>query len=200
MCVWFEAATNFCYRDAFKKAEKKHLLSVLSSQFTAGHLTLLSTAFFSCGSLHSLRSVFRFGFKPVFVTINLLQSEFSCRNETMVEAAEQAIRDLRETLSSLDADYDGLSSLDSNDVSYQTKIRTLSELITQALLKADSVQISKDLAADALRNGEREKSCKVAVLLSRRKKIVKKLYELGDKVDELAKKTDPSVSDHSHTS
>lgn len=111
--------------------------------------------------------------------------------EIEVDRAEKAIADLRKTVSTLESDVAQLSS------SYSThppnaaedpdmKKRKTSELITQALLKVDSIQISKDLAADLLRMGQRDKSRKVAILLARRKTIVKKLNAMGDTVDKLA--------------
>lgn len=104
--------------------------------------------------------------------------------ELEVDKAEKAIADLRKTVSTLESDVAQLSS--SSSETSEMKKRSTSELITQALLKVDSIQISKDLAADLLRSGQRDKSRKVAVLLARRKTIVKKLNALGDAVDKLA--------------
>lgn len=106
----------------------------------------------------------------------------------MTETAEELISDLRQSVASLDARVKELDTLDSTSPDYALRARSTAELITQALLKVDSVQISKDAAADALRNGERGKSRKLAVLLARRKTAVKKLNQLGDAVDTLLTK------------
>lgn len=101
-----------------------------------------------------------------------------------VEEAEKAVADLRQTVAKLEADVAAGTQQGQSDDDGK-KMRTVSELITQALVKVDSIQISKDLATEALRDGDRDKSRKVAVLLSRRKNIVKKLNMLGDQVDQL---------------
>lgn len=116
---------------------------------------------------------------------------------TEIDLADKAIADLRESVAKLEADVEKLETqqiqneedeepvTEDPTLTRKSKIRAISELITQALLKVDSIQISKDLAVEALRNGQRDKSRKVAVLLARRKTIVKKLNVLGDKVDQL---------------
>lgn len=104
----------------------------------------------------------------------------------MIDVAAQLISDLKMLVTSLEEDVAQVSSLPPSSADYSKKVRTTSELITQALLKVDSVQISKDAAADALREGDRETSRKMAVLLARRKNIVKKLSALGDQVDKLS--------------
>lgn len=104
----------------------------------------------------------------------------------MVETAEEAITELRKTVSDLQKSVSELSQANEAIEDFDTKKRTVAELITQALLKIDSVQISKDAAVEAMREGDRTKSQKLAVLLSRRKNLVKKLNELGDQVDKLS--------------
>lgn len=107
----------------------------------------------------------------------------------MVEDAERIISELRKSLADLETEVNKLSfSDDVDDPEQVAKFRAVSELITQALLKADSIQISKDLAADAFRNGDRDKSRKVAVLLARRKTVIKRLNDLAEKADQHAKK------------
>lgn len=104
----------------------------------------------------------------------------------MVELPEKLISDLRRAVSDLEKDVEELKTLEPTNTSeFFNKAGTISELITQALLKVDSVQISKDAAADALRDGDRKTSRQIAVLLSRRKGVVKKLNEMGDCVDKL---------------
>lgn len=110
----------------------------------------------------------------------------------MVEPAEKLISDLRQTVAGLEKDVEELGSLDGSSEEFQKKAQTTAELITQALVKVDSVQISKDAAANALREGDRKKSRQMAVLLSRRKGVVKKLNEMGDAVDKL---TTPARAD-----
>lgn len=107
-----------------------------------------------------------------------------------MDTAEKVIADLRETVVKLEKDVEELSSFESIENHFE-KARVVSELITQALMKVDSVQISKDAAANALREGDRRTSRQLAVLLARRKTIVKKLNELGDAVDKLT--NDPNT-------
>ena len=104
----------------------------------------------------------------------------------MVETAEEAITELRKTVSDLQKSVSELSQIDESTEDFHTRKRTVAELITQELVKIDSVQISKDAAVEAMREGDRAKSQKLAVLLSRRKNLVKKLNELGDQVDKLS--------------
>lgn len=103
----------------------------------------------------------------------------------MVDTAERVIAELRETVISLEKDVEELSNFESTNGHFEKKAQVVSELITQALMKVDSVQVSKDAAANALREGDRRTSRQLAVLLARRKTIVKKLNELGDAVDKL---------------
>lgn len=109
----------------------------------------------------------------------------------MTESKEQMIAELRQSVAALESDVKDLPSISSTcSEEFNRKARTIGELITQALVKVDSVQISKDAAAEALRNGDRESSRKIAVLLARRKTIVKKLNSLGDEVDKLVQEKD----------
>lgn len=103
----------------------------------------------------------------------------------MADVAEKAIGDLRQTVTSLEADFEQLNQSPPSATDHEQKLRTLSEVVTQTLVKIDSVDISKDTAAGALRNGDRQTSRKLAVLLSRRKAIVKRLNTLADNVDKL---------------
>lgn len=103
----------------------------------------------------------------------------------MVEVAEKQIADLRESVASLEKEVAQLSGLNKTSDEFRTKVRATAELITQALLNVDSVQISKDAAANTLREGDRKTSRQMAVLLARRKTVVKKLNGLGDQVDKL---------------
>lgn len=101
----------------------------------------------------------------------------------MVEAAETLLSELRITVSSLENDVRELASLDRDSNSFDQKLKTTAELVTRALVSVDNLHISKDAAAQALRDGDREKSRKIAVLLARRKNLVKKLNAMGDEVD-----------------
>lgn len=100
--------------------------------------------------------------------------------------AEAVIAELKKDISDLDEDVGELSGMERTASEYETKARMIAEVITQALVKLDSVQISKDAAADALRAGDRKTSMKFSVLLARRKTIIKKLNALGDEVDKLS--------------
>lgn len=103
----------------------------------------------------------------------------------MTDAAEASLEQLRDAVKTLEAN---VAELDAGELSPEdriAKIRVTGELITQALIKVDGVQISKDAAADALRAGDRKTSRKLSVLLARRKIVVKRLNELGDRVDGL---------------
>lgn len=103
----------------------------------------------------------------------------------MVEVAEKQIAELRESVASLEKEVAEISELDRTSEEFETRARTTAELITQTLLRVDSVQISKDAAANTLREGDRKTSRLMAVLLARRKTVVKKLSDLGDQVDKL---------------
>lgn len=101
-----------------------------------------------------------------------------------VNEAEESINDLRRAVTDLESDFERFLQSERNPESDQ-KLRTLSELVTQTLVKVDNVEISKDIAADALRNGDRGTSRKFAVLLSRRKSIVKRLNNIADRIDKI---------------
>lgn len=105
----------------------------------------------------------------------------------MVESAEKLIADLRASVSTLSQEVSSLSSAPTNlpPAEFERRSRLTAELITQALVKLDSVQISKDAAADALRNGDRKTSRQLSVLLARRKTISKQLDQLGTVIDKL---------------
>lgn len=105
----------------------------------------------------------------------------------MTDTAEKLIADLRASVSTLEQQVASLSSTDLNipPADFERRSRITAELITQALVKLDSVQISKDAAANALRNGDRKTSRQLSVLLARRKNISKQLDQLGTVIDKL---------------
>eukprot|EP00188_Purpureofilum_apyrenoidigerum_P001167 Plantae.Rhodophyta-Purpureofilum_apyrenoidigerum.ctg16166.p4 GENE.Plantae.Rhodophyta-Purpureofilum_apyrenoidigerum.ctg16166~~Plantae.Rhodophyta-Purpureofilum_apyrenoidigerum.ctg16166.p4 ORF type:complete len:124 (+),score=42.40 Plantae.Rhodophyta-Purpureofilum_apyrenoidigerum.ctg16166:87-458(+) len=63
------------------------------------------------------------------------------------------------------------------------RCRELNERVTQNTLKVDGVEVSRDLAAAALKLGKREVAKELAVLLIRRKGCVKSLLELGNRIE-----------------
>lgn len=107
----------------------------------------------------------------------------------MTETTADRIASLKETVTSLEKDVETLTKSGNAVDGFSEKVRTTAELITQTLIKVDNVQVSKDAAANALREGDRKAATQIAVLLSRRKAIVKKLNELGDRVDQLMSHT-----------
>lgn len=105
---------------------------------------------------------------------------------TMVDEATQQISEMCLVIDSLQEDIKQLEgATDWTVAEFDLKARTISEQITQECIKADSLAISKDLAAEALRQGDRKTTRQVAVLLARRKTAVKKLYGMGDAVDKI---------------
>mmetsp|Transcript_9254 Transcript_9254/g.27849 ORF Transcript_9254/g.27849 Transcript_9254/m.27849 type:complete len:123 (+) Transcript_9254:110-478(+) len=68
------------------------------------------------------------------------------------------------------------------------KCRELNERVTQNTLKVDGVEVSRDLAAAALKLGKREVAKELAVLLIRRKGCVKDLLELGSRIEAVENK------------
>lgn len=145
--------------------------------YTPSPRVCLASFLISCSALVKPAS-FYFVYYPSSFWVQIVRK--------MIDVAAQLISDLKMLVTSLEEDVAQVSSLPPSSADYSKKVRTTSELITQALLKVDSVQISKDAAADALREGDRETSRKMAVLLARRKNIVKKLSALGDQVDKLS--------------
>lgn len=111
----------------------------------------------------------------------------------MVDSAEKVISELRVSVGNLEKEVEELSGHENTGAHTERKARVLSEVITQALEKVDSVHISKDAAADALRKGDRKTSRQLAVLLARRKTIVKKLDGLGNTVDKLISNSNHGV-------
>jgi hypothetical protein len=97
--------------------------------------------------------------------------------------AETALNELKRTVASLRS---GVDSLERGDPSADD-IRGLAERITQALIKVDGVaEISKGAAAEAFRAKDRKTATVISVLIARRKRVVRDLNDLGDRVDELA--------------
>jgi hypothetical protein len=98
----------------------------------------------------------------------------------MSSAAESKLAELRQTVSELRA---GVASLEkSRD---REQCRVLGERITQALLAVDGVDASKAAAAQAFRERDRKSAMAIAVLVTRRKAVVKELHALGERVDSI---------------
>lgn len=95
--------------------------------------------------------------------------------------ASEALSELKRTVASLRATADGLSASDT------VGVRALAERITQALIVVDGVEeISKGSAAAAVRAKDMKTAREISVLIARKKRVVKELNELGDRVDVLA--------------
>lgn len=122
-----------------------------------------------------------------------LNRQRNCRE--MTEAAQKTISDVRETISELEARVAALESC-KNDPS-ENERRVLSERVTQALLKVDGIDdISKGAAASALRAKDHKTAKTIAVLIARKKAVVKELNALGDRIDRCDSKTlDGSATD-----
>ncbi|PXF50102.1 hypothetical protein BWQ96_00262 [Gracilariopsis chorda] len=106
----------------------------------------------------------------------------------MEDAAERAISDVRQRVSQIESDLAALTSTQPPPTpppDASAPQTTLSEAITQALLQLDNIHISRESAAEALRNGDRQRSARISVLLARRKTLVRKLNALGDRLDSL---------------
>lgn len=66
-------------------------------------------------------------------------------------------------------------------------VHGLAEQITQALIEVDGIaEISKGAAAEAFRAKDRKTATMISVLIAKRKRVVRDLNDLGDRVDELA--------------
>lgn len=142
------------------------------------------------------KSLFQFDRSLIVIRAGKLRVEVLRLGTVMVDVAEKSINDLRQTVSLLELDFERLNQSPPSIADYEQKVRTLSEVVTQTLVRVDSVEISKDGAADALRNGDRQTSRKLAVLLSRRKAIVKRLNTLADNVDNLLSAVPESSRTH----
>lgn len=104
----------------------------------------------------------------------------------MVDEAARQVAEMHVIIASLQEDINQLNSgTEWTPDSFDLKVRTISEQITQECIKADNLAISKDLAAESLRQGDRKTTRQVAVLLARRKNALKKLQEMGNVVDKL---------------
>jgi hypothetical protein len=96
----------------------------------------------------------------------------------MSSTAEKKLAELRKTVAELRT---GVASLE--DSRNPEQCRILGERITQTLLVVDGVDVSKSAAAEAFRERDRKTAMAIAVLVTRRKAVVKDLHDLGDRVD-----------------
>lgn len=109
----------------------------------------------------------------------------------MTAKAEETIADLRKRVSEIKA---RVSSLEASGCSNaNNEVNVLSERVTQALIEVDSVDdVSKGAAAGALRAKDRKTAMAIAVLVARKKTLVKELNELGDRIDSI--KSNPEAA------
>lgn len=107
----------------------------------------------------------------------------------MAEEAEKALDILMTNVDELTAEIsateEGMSngSVTAEDV--KTRVVVFSERITLDQIAADGVAISKSAAADALAVKDRKLAQKLSVLLARRKRLIKTLNALGERVEAL---------------
>ena len=104
----------------------------------------------------------------------------------MTDNAEKALNELRTSVSTLEKDVASLEQeKDANEEDQKKKVREISERITQGLIALDGVDVSKESATEAFKDGDRKTVMKLSVLLTRRKGLVRKLNALGERVDKI---------------
>lgn len=97
--------------------------------------------------------------------------------------AESALNALKKKVVSL---REGVTELEKGQPS-PDDVHGLAEKITQALIEVDGIaEISKGAAAEAFRAKDRKTATMISVLIAKRKRVVRDLNDLGDRVDELA--------------
>lgn len=97
--------------------------------------------------------------------------------------AETALNGLKKKVVTLRA---GVTELEQGEPS-SDDVHGLAEQITQALIEVDGIaEISKGAAAEAFRAKDRKTATMISVLIAKRKRVVRDLNNLGDRVDELA--------------
>lgn len=100
---------------------------------------------------------------------------------------ETATKELASLKGTADELSQGVSKLEEGGVTNTLECKILSERITQSLLKVDGLpDLSKSSAAEAVRAKDLKTARELSVLIARRKRLVKLLDNLGDRVDKLA--------------
>ncbi|GAB0498015.1 hypothetical protein MMPV_009354 [Pyropia vietnamensis] len=112
------------------------------------------------------------------------------------DAVEQTLRALAADLTALEAEVAPLrAAAEAGDVGdakeFRNRCTILSERLTQCIIRIDSVEVSREAAAAALRAGDRALTKRLAVLLTRRKRTVRRANCLGDTLDALAQGRPP---------
>lgn len=98
-------------------------------------------------------------------------------------SAETSLNGLKKKVVTLRA---GLTELEEGEATADA-VHSLAEQITQALIEVDGIaEISKGAAAEAFRAKDRKTATMISVLIAKRKRVVRDLNDLGDRVDELA--------------
>lgn len=101
-------------------------------------------------------------------------------------SAETSLNGLKKKVVALRA---GVTELEEGEPTPDA-VHGLAEQITQALIEVDGIaEISKGAAAEAFRAKDRKTATMISVLIAKRKRVVRDLNDLGDRVDELADAT-----------
>lgn len=108
------------------------------------------------------------------------------------DKAKESLAQLKTEINKLEEDVEAVELLakeDGNEPAVEKKCAELNERITQSTIKVDGVEVSRSLAADALKAGNRTIAKELAVLLMRRKSCVKSLLDLGSRIEGVEQKT-----------
>ncbi len=99
----------------------------------------------------------------------------------MSREGEVFIGNVKKTVSEIRAEMERLDDSISTSV-----IRGMSERVTQELLKLDAVpSVNKQALGEAYRANDKAEARKIAMLIGRRKTLIKELNQLGEDVDKL---------------
>lgn len=105
----------------------------------------------------------------------------------MMEEAEKRLGILRGNLEELTKEVEETEQATELSLTEKKQRATLfGERITQDLLSLDGIEISKSKASEALMKKERKTAQKMAVLLARRKKLIKEFEKISDRIDKFS--------------
>lgn len=105
--------------------------------------------------------------------------------KTEMKKIEEEVREVEKVAEMAD---EKVAEMADEKESLVKKCSMLNERVTQCTLKVDGVVVSRGLAADALKDGNRELAKELAVLLVRRKACVKNLLVLGTRIEDVERR------------
>mmetsp|Transcript_12128 Transcript_12128/g.20713 ORF Transcript_12128/g.20713 Transcript_12128/m.20713 type:complete len:126 (-) Transcript_12128:811-1188(-) len=123
---------------------------------------------------------------------------------TALDDVEQAMSDIKKQLAQQEKTFEQLekqaldTTTNSNDGNHDALLRECKlccESITQLMIKLDKVQLSRDGAADALKQGDRATATRMSVMLARRKVLTQKLAQAGKNADALLHQLEDRTAD-----